>query len=182
MVLAPVAYLVLRATEAGSAVWDLVFRARTAAVMWNTIRLAASVGITTVSLAVPLAWLVTRSDLRYRRFWSTVLALPLVIPSYAGALAVIGTLGPRGFVQGWLEPFGVERLPSIYGFFGAWAMLSLLTYPYVFLTVRSMMSRMDPALEEAAMSLGRGPVATFLTITVPRLRPAIAAGVLLSML
>lgn len=180
--LTPVAYLVIRATEAGSDVWDLVFRARTATVMWNTVRLAASVGITTVSLAVPLAWLVTRSDLNHRRVWSTVLALPLVIPSYAGALAVIGTLGPRGFVQGWLEPLGVTRLPSIYGFFGAWAMLSLLTYPYVFLTVRSMISRMDPALEEAAMSLGRGPVRTFLTITVPRLRPAIAAGVLLSML
>jgi iron(III) transport system permease protein len=182
LLLTPIAYLILRSWEAGDEVWNLVFRARSATVLWNTIRLAVSVGITTVALAVPLAWLVTRTDLKFRRFWATLLALPLVIPSYAGALAVIGALGPRGFVQGWLEPFGVDRLPSIYGFFGAWALLSLFTYPYVFLTVRSMISRMDPSLEEAAMNLGRGPVKTFLTITVPRLRPAIAAGVLLSML
>lgn len=182
LLLTPIAYLILRASEAGSDVWGLVFRARTATVFWNTVRLAVSVGFTTAAIAVPLAWLVTRTDLKFRRFWATVLALPLVIPSYAGALAVIGALGPRGFVQGWLEPFGVQRLPSIYGFFGAWALLSLLTYPYVFLTVRSMISRMDPALEEAAMSLGRGPVRTFLSITIPRLKPAIAAGVLLSML
>lgn len=182
MLLVPIAYLIIRAAGAGGDVWNLVFRTRTATVFMNTVQLAIAVGITSVSIAVPFAWLVTRSDVPGRKFWSTIAALPLVIPSYAGALAVIGALGPRGFVQGWLQPLGVERLPSIYGFFGAWAMLSLFTYPYVFLAVRAMMRRMDPALEEAAMSLGRGPVRTFITITIPRLKPAIAAGSLLAML
>jgi iron(III) transport system permease protein len=163
-------------------VWNLILRERTAIIWWNTIRLAAGVGATTIAIAVPLAWLVTRTDLPFRRFWSTVAALPLVIPSYAGALAVIGALGPRGFVQGWLEPFGVEQLPSIYGYVGAWAMLSLFTYPYVFLAVRAMLRQMDPALEEASQSLGRGTLQTLITVTVPRLRPAIAAGALLAML
>jgi iron(III) transport system permease protein len=61
-------------------------------------------------------------------------------------------------------------------------MLSLFTYPYVFLAVRGMLRQMDPALEEASQSLGRGTVRTLLTVTVPRLRPAIAAGALLAML
>ena len=180
--LVPILYLILRAAGAGTDVWNLVFRERTAIIWWNTIRLAAGVGATTIAIAVPLAWLVTRTDLPFRRFWSTVAALPLVIPSYAGALAVIGALGPRGFVQKWLEPLGVQELPSIYGYVGAWAMLSLFTYPYVFLAVRAMLRQMDPALEEASQSLGRGTVRTLLTVTVPRLRPAIAAGSLLAML
>lgn len=182
LLLLPLIYLIVRAAGAGAGAWDLVFRQRTAIIWWNTIRLAAGVGATTIAIAVPLAWFVTRTDLPFRRFWSTVAALPLVIPSYAGALAVIGALGPRGFVQGWLEPFGVERLPSIYGYFGAWAMLSLFTYPYVFLAARAMLRQMDPALEEASQSLGRGSLRTLITVTVPRLRPAIAAGALLAML
>lgn len=182
LLLLPIVYLFARAADAGTDVWDMVFRERTAVIWWNTIRLAGGVGATTVAIAVPLAWLVTRTDLPFRRFWSTIAALPLVIPSYAGALAVIGALGPRGFVQGWLEPLGVERLPSIYGYLGAWAMLSLFTYPYVFLSVRAMLRQMDPALEEASQSLGRGTVRTALTVTLPRLRPAIAAGALLAML
>lgn len=182
LLLLPIGYLVVRAADAGEGVWGLVFRQRTGVIWWNTVRLAAGVGATTIAIAVPLAWLVTRTDLPFRRFWSTVAALPLVIPSYAGALAVIGALGPRGFVQGWLEPLGVDRLPSIYGYLGAWAMLSLFTYPYVFLAVRAMLRQMDPALEEASQSLGRGTIRTALTVTLPRLRPAIGAGALLAML
>lgn len=180
--LLPLVYLLIRASDAGSDVWNLIFRERTYRIFWNSLRLTAAVGVTTVSIAVPLAWLVTRTDLPGRRIWSTVLALPLVIPSYAGALAFIGALGPRGFVQGMLEPFGVERLPSIYGFFGAWLLLSLFTYPYVYLAVRSMLQTLDPSMEEAAMSLGRSPLQAFFTITIPRLRTGIAAGALLAML
>ncbi len=63
--------------------------------------------------------------------------LPLAIPTYVGGYAFIGALGPRGILQGWLEPFGVESLPSFYGFWGAWMVLTLFTYPYVLLTVRA---------------------------------------------
>lgn len=182
LLLLPIVYLIIRAADAGDTVWSLIFRERTAIIWWNTIRLAVGVGVTAIAIAVPLAWLVSRTDIPFRRFWSTIAALPLVIPSYAGALAVIGALGPRGFVQGWLEPIGVEELPSIYGYPGAWAMLSLFTYPYVFLAVRAMLRQMDPALEEASQSLGRGTLRTLLTVTAPRLRPAIAAGALLAML
>lgn len=180
--LLPLAYLLIRASDAGTDVWNLIFRERTYQILWNSLRLTVAVGVTTVSVAVPLAWLVTRTDLPGRRIWSTVVALPLVIPSYAGALAFIGALGPRGFVQGMLEPFGVERLPSIYGFFGAWLLLSLFTYPYVYLAVRGLLKSLDPSMEEAAMSLGRNPLQAFFTITVPRLRTGIAAGALLAML
>ena len=53
------------------------------------------------------------------------------------------------------------------------------TFPYVSLTVQSALRGLDPALEQASRSLGRGARATFVHITLPQLRPAIGAGALL---
>ena len=106
-------------------------------------------------------------------------ALPLAIPTYVGSFAMIGALGPRGIVQGWLEPLGVDRLPSIYGFGGAFVVLTLFTYPYLLLTVRAAYRQLDPSLEEASRTLGRNSFVTFVRVVVPQLKPAIAAGSLL---
>jgi iron(III) transport system permease protein len=179
MLAVPVTYLVYRAAQAEAGVWDLVFRARTAVLFRNTALLALTVAAVTTLVAVPLAWLTARTDLPFRRVWATAAALPLVVPSYVGALTVISALGPRGLVQGWLEPFGVERLPSIYGFWGAALTLIAFTYPNVFLSVRAGLRGLDPALEEATRCLGYGPWRTFASCTLPQLRPAIAAGSLL---
>ncbi|MCG0239843.1 MAG: iron ABC transporter permease [Firmicutes bacterium] len=176
----PLVYLVLRTLEAGPAAWHLLLRPRTATVVVNSLLLAAAVTVAAVAIGVPLAWLTTRSDLPFRRVWAVLTLMPLVIPSYVGSFAIVSAFGPRGILQKWLEPlFGVERLPEIYGFFGAWLTLTLFTYPYVLLSVRGMLLRMDPDLEAAARSLGWGPVATFFRVTLPLLRPAILAGGLL---
>ncbi|MER3485172.1 MAG: hypothetical protein C4345_03535 [Chloroflexota bacterium] len=136
--LVPVLYLVLRASEAGIDIWHLLWRERTAYVLKNTVMLAAGVSLAASAIAVPMAWLTTRSDLPGRRFWATIAPLPLVIPSYVGALTIVAALGPRGFLQSALErPFGIERLPEIYGFWGAWLTLTVFTYPYVLLSVRA---------------------------------------------
>src|SRR5215218_7706369 len=77
--------------------------------------------------------------------------LPLVIPSYVAALALLGAFGPRGLLQRVLEgPLGIERLPEIYGFVGAWLALTLSTYPYVFLLAAAALRGLDPSIEEAA--------------------------------
>ncbi len=181
-VMVPLVYLVIRAADAGSGLWGLLFRARTATVMTNTIVLAATVALGSAILAVPLAWLTSRTDLPGRRLWSVVLVLPLVIPSYVGAMTVVAALGPKGILQSWLEPVGVERLPEIYGYFGAWLTLTLFTYPYVYLGTRAALRGIDPAIEEAGRSLGRGPWGAFFTCVLPQLRPAVAAGGLLAAL
>jgi iron(III) transport system permease protein len=114
-----------------------------------------------------------------RRLWTGVLVIPLAVPSYVGGFVLIGALGPRGMLQRLLEPLGVERLPEIYGFPGAWLALTLFTYPYVFLVVRAALQGMDRTLEEASRSLGQSAWTTFWKVTLPQLRPAIAAGGLL---
>ena len=145
-VLLPVVYLGLRASEAGTGVWDLILRPRTALVLRQTAALAGGVAAGGVVLAVPLAWLTTRTDLPGRRLWATAAALPLVVPSYVGALAIVAALGPKGLLQTALEPLGVDRLPPVYGFFGAWLTLTLFTYPYVYLSVRAALRGLDSAL------------------------------------
>ena len=182
LTLLPLLYLILRAAGAGDDAWQALFRAKTATVVFNSVVLAGAVAISTTAIAVPLAWLTTRTDLPGRTFWGIAAALPLVIPSYIGALVVIATFGPRGALQDILAPFGVERLPAIYGFTGAWLTLTLFTYPYVYLTVRAALRGLDPSLEEAARCLGYGPWRTFFAVTLPHLRPAAAAGALLTAL
>ena len=178
--LLPPVYLVVRSLGGGPEFWDLLFRVKVAAILGRTMLLVATVTAASVLLALPLAWLTVRTDLPLRRTWAVLTSLPLVIPSYVAGFVVVVALGPRGMLQGALEgPFGIDRLPSIYGFAGAMLTLTVLSYPYVLLTVRAALQRMDPALEESARGLGLGPVATFFRVVLPLLRPAVGAGALL---
>ncbi len=180
--LLPLLYLVARTLDAGENGWRMLLRSRTLEVVLNTAVLAGAVAVSTIAIAVPLAWLTSRTDLPGRAFWSAAASLPLVIPSYIGAVVMVAAFGPRGMLQSALAPFGVERLPSIYGFSGSWLTLTLFTYPYVYLTVRAALRNLDPSLEEAARCLGYGPWRTFLAVTLPQLRPAAAAGGVLTVL
>ena len=178
-ILLPLAYLIMRAAGAGDEIWRLLLRPRSAVILFNSVALASTVTLSTIAIAVPLAWLVVRSDLPLRRLWTSLLVVPLAVPSYVGGFVLIGALGPRGMLQRLLAPLGVERLPEIYGFPGAWLALTLFTYPYVFLVVRAALGGMDRTLEEASRSLGQSGWTTFWQITFPQLRPAMAAGGLL---
>jgi iron(III) transport system permease protein len=102
-----------------------------------------------------------------------------VFPSYVGAFTLLAALGPKGLLQGWLAPLGVERLPDIGGFPGAFLALTLFTYPYVYLVAASALRGIDPTWEEAARTLGRSRWHSFRTVTLPLLRPALAGGGLL---
>ena len=179
----PLVYLFIRGVGSGTEFWDLLFRLRTLQIVLRSALLVAAVTVACILIAVPLAWLITRTDLPFRRVWAILTALPLVIPSYIGAFLVIVALGPRGMLQRALEgPFGIERLPEIYGFPGALLTLTLLSFPYVLLPAQAALTRMDPSLEEASLSLGHSAWSTFRRITLPLLRPAIASGALLTAL
>lgn len=172
-------YLLVRAVGAGPATVETLLNARTWATLGNTLLLAGSVVLATAALALPLAWLTTATDLPGRRLWNVLLTLPLVIPSYVAAYLYVSLLSPRGVVQGWLAPLGIDRLPPIYGFPGAWLVLTLITYPFTYLTVRAALQRLDPSLTEAARSLGLSPRQAHWRVTLPLLRPSLVAGSLL---
>lgn len=183
LMLGPLAYLVVRAAGAEAEAWAGLLRPRIFAAIGRTVLLAAAVCGASVLIAVPLAWLTTRTDVPLRRWWALLTPLPLVMPSYVGAYLFLSAFGPRGMLQQLLQPiFGVERLPEVYGFPGAVFLLTLLCYPYVLLSVRASLLQMDASVEEAARSLGCGRRRTFFRVTLPLLRPALAAGCLLTAL
>ena len=179
--LLPPVYLLVRALDGGGAsLWELLFRERVAAILGRTLLLVVTVTLASAVVALPLAWLTVRTDLPFRRVWAVLTALPLVIPSYVAGFVVVVVLGPKGMLQKALEgPFGVERLPDIYGFAGAMFTLTFLSYPYLLLTVRAALMRLDPALEESARGLGQGPWRTFFGVVAPLMQPAVASGSLL---
>jgi iron(III) transport system permease protein len=173
-VISPIFHIVLRASQAES--FDYLIRTGTLKIIGRSFLLISAVSLTTCIIAVPAAWLTARSDLRGRNIWTILLILPLVMPSYVGAFALISAIGPSGFVQ---DSLGVTRLPSIYGFWGAWLAISLFSYPYVFISVRAGLRGIDPALEEVSRTLGKSARETFWQVTLPQLRPFILAGGLL---
>lgn len=175
-VLLPALYLGVVVLDDVRAAASAIWRERTFELLVRSLRLASAVSVTAVALAVPLAWLTTRTDLPGRRAWTVLLVLPLVVPSYVGAYVMVASIGPRGLVR---DVLGVEALPSIYGFAGAWIVLALCTYPLVLLPVRAALLRLDPALEEAAAGLGAGATRVARTVVLPQVMPAAGAGALI---
>jgi iron(III) transport system permease protein len=175
LLLLPLAYLVIR-VAGGGRMLEILGEAQTWRLVWNTVLLAVGVVASSVLVGVPLAWLVTRTDLPWRRFWATAGALPLVIPSYVAAFCLLGFFGERGLLA---DALGVERLPEIEGYWGSLLALTLATYPYVFLLAQSALRGLDPSLEEAARGLGISGRRAFLRVTAPALRPAVGLGALL---
>lgn len=177
--LIPPVYLVIRAAGSWDTAVETLLSGSALETTFNTVALAALVTALAIAIALPLAWLVERSDLPGRRAIGILAALPLAIPSYVGAMAFIAAFGPRGIVQGWLEPLGVERLPSIYGFPGAVLVMTLFTYPYLFLTLRPALAAADPRVEELSRTFGYSGWVTFRRVVLPSLRPALTSGSLL---
>ncbi len=175
LLLLPLGYLSVRVASGGRAL-EILGEASTWHLVWNTALLAAGVVAVSVLVGVPLAWLVTRTDLPARRLWSAAGALPLVIPSYVAAFCLLGFFGERGLLG---DALGVEQLPEIKGYWGSLAALTLATYPYVFLLTQAALRGLDPSLEEAARGLGTSGWRVFLRITAPAIRPAVGLGALL---
>ncbi len=177
----PLLYLVIRtAGIGGEELRELISRPRNIMVFFNSAAMAATVTLFSTLIAVPLAFLTVRTDLPGRRFWLVTTTLPLAVPSYVGSFALIATFAPRGsFLQLLLQPLGVEELPSIYGFPGTVLAITLFTYPYMLLSVRSGLQGIDPSLEEASRSLGYGGRETFFKVVLPQLKPSLIAGGLL---
>ncbi len=180
----PLVYLFVRAVEGGWArYFEHVLSPGTMRLLIETILLVAGVVPLTLGLAVPMAWLVSRTDLPWRRGWAVLCALPLVFRSYVAAFALVAVFGPRGFVRTWLSPFGIDALPDIaYGYSGAVLSLGLFTYPYIYLPLVALLRNLDPALEESARTLGASRWSAFRRVILPQLRAPIYGGSLLVVL
>lgn len=160
--LIPLFYLIVRVSEAGwHRIVDVLFRQRTLETIATSVSLLVVVVVACLLVGIPTAWLVSRTKIPLRAVWLVLVALPLAVPSYVAAYA-------------WLSQF-----PAMSGFWAAAFILTMVSSPYVVLPVAASFRTMDPALEEVARSLGRGPLRAFATTTLPQAWPAAAGGSLL---
>ena len=180
LLLSPVVWVLIHAGEMPTGrLLGLVASDATGTVTINTLVLVGLVTAASVCIGVPLAILTVRTDLPFKRFWTVTSALPLVVPSYIGAFAFVSAFGPRGRLADLLAPFGIEQLPTIYGLHGTVLVLTLFTYPYVFLTTRAALISFDGTVVEAARTLNHTRWQAFKRVTFPQIAPGIAAGALL---
>jgi iron(III) transport system permease protein len=175
-VVIPLLYLIVRAFEADSeTLRTLLIRPRTLVLFANTILLTVGVLASTLIVALPLAWLTTRTDIAGKKIFTLLGVLPLAIPSYVMAYALLSISGANGAAA---EVTGIV-LPRPSGYLGALLALTLYLTPYLFVNLRSALLGMDPALEETTQSFGYSPWKVFTKAVVPQLRPSLYSGGLL---
>lgn len=162
LVLAPLAQTVSEAaTVAPRAAFALLARPLVMGLLANTIALVVATALVAGVLGTAIAWSVERTDIPGRRAFGALAAVPLAIPPFVSSYA-------------W-----VSFSPSLEGFWGALLVVSLAYMPLVTLPVAASLRGADPAIEESARALGLGPVACFVRVVLPQLRPALFGGMLL---
>lgn len=144
----------------------------------NTLEIGVLATLITTALSVPFAFALARLPVPGKAAILALAALPLVLPSFVGAYAIVLLLGRSGIVTLWLQQFGVG-FGSIYGKGGIVLVYVLTLYPYVLLPAIAAFKAVDVSMEEAAQGLGSSPARTVRTVILPIVLPAILAGALL---
>ncbi len=174
----PLAYVVVQNIQHGADLPTILWSEDTVRPLLRSLGLATAVSVTAAAIGTGLAWLVTRTDVHGRRFFAVLAPLPLVFPSFVGATALISGFATGGLLDDLVRPLGI-RLPELAGFGGAWFVLTLFTYPYVYLPVAARLRHLSRSVEESARLLGRGPGSVFVTVVMPQISTAVSAGTLL---
>ena len=187
-VLAPIAALAVTATGGTVDLWRHLVAYVLPGALRDTLVLLTGVGLLTVGIGTSLAWLVTAYEFPGRKTIDWALLLPLAVPTYIVAYAYLDVLHPVGPVQTAMRGLlGIDsprdfRLPDIRSMAGCILLLSVVLYPYVYLTARAMFLMQTANLIEVARTLGTGRRALFFRVAVPLARPAVVLGLTLVLL
>jgi len=149
--------------------------------------IAASVSAGASAIAVPLAWLVARTDMPMSRSIRALVTASFVTPPFLGAIAWEILAAPNsGLLNQWyrdafgLEPY--EHLLDIYTAEGLVFVMACYSFPYVFVLVANALDNIPAELEEASAILGGTWASTLRRVTLPMALPALLAGALVAFL
>jgi len=153
----------------------------------NSIITASLTLITTSAIGIPVAYIMTRYVFFGKKVFSLLTILPLMIPPFVGALALVGMLGRNGIITNFLQQsflwlglnISLEAgliLPDIIGIV---FVQTFHLWPLIYLNTSASLSKIDPTLEESARNLGSSGFGLFRRITLPLAMPGFAAGALL---
>jgi iron(III) transport system permease protein len=144
----------------------------------NSLTVAATASALAILLGVPFAFCVARLAVAGKSVLLALAALPLVLPSFVSAYALVLMFGRAGIVTGALRAIGLP-FESIYGLKGIVVAYTLTLYPYVVLPAVAAFKSIDASVEEAAQNLGAPRARTLRTVILPLALPSILAGGLL---
>jgi len=151
------------------------------------VALSHSIFVSTIStvfatiIGVILAWIVSRTDIPFRKQIKTGLVMPFLIPPFIAAIAWLQLIGPAGYINSIYMAIKQTWNP-LFVIYGKWAIIlvmSLSGYPFVYLTTLAGLERMNPSLEEAGQISGAGIFTVMKDITIPIMAPTIGAGAIL---
>ena len=148
--------------------------------IWTTLRLALPATLLDLLLALPIALRVRH--MKHQRLLTTILVIPITLGTVLIAQGLLNYLGPQGWVSRTLMGIGLIDSPVklLHNYWGVFIAMVLAGFPFTFLLMLSYMSGIDPAIENAAATLGAGPWQRFRHVLLPLLAPGLAITFCLS--
>ena len=146
-------------------------------ILLNTLLFASGTVVVTLVFAVPLVWLLNRTDIPFKNTIYVLMTVGILVPVFLRTIAWILLLSPRiGLVNQWAtQLFGLDHpLVSLYNIPGMAFIQGVSFVPSAFFMLAAAYHTMDPSLEEAAYTSGVSKFQTFVRINVPITWPAIA--------
>ncbi len=124
--------------------------------------------------AIGIAWLLTRRRVPGRLLLDAAVHLPLVLPPVVVGYLLLLMFGVRGPLGAWLDArFGIRL---VFTTAGAALATAVMTFPLMVRAIRIALEGVDRGLEDAARTLGAGPLDRFLSVTLPLMLPGVLAG------
>jgi sulfate transport system permease protein len=168
IVLLPLAALAWEAH--GGDFWQSVTNKQSVAALRLTLVVSLVVALVNAVAGTAIAWTLVRDRFFGQGFVNALIDLPFALPTIVAGLTLLALYGPR-------SPVGVDVAFKRAGILVA---LLFVTLPFVVRTVQPVLLELDREMEEAAASLGAGPLATFRRIVLPSILPAVLSGVALA--
>lgn len=129
-------------------------------------------------LGVPLAWLLAKIDFPGRSIVRALSTLSMVLPPVVGGVALFFSYGRRGLFGQYLDRWFGITLPFTTA--GVVVAQTFVAMPFLVLTVEAAIRQHDPRVDEAARTLGASPGYVFRRVTLPAIKPALVAGLVLA--
>ncbi len=184
----PIMSVVILALGPAEGLWQGLLATVLPRYLLNTLILTISVGLVAATLGTVTAWLVTMCEFPGRRIFEWALFLPLAVPAYIGAYALVDFFEYAGPLQTAMRAtFGYSTaqdyvFPEIRSMGGAVLVLSAALYPYVYLLVRIAFREQSVLPQDVARTLGAGPMRRFFRVGLSMTRPSIAIGTAIVMM
>jgi iron(III) transport system permease protein len=191
LVVSPFVHLILKSLEGSDGALTLgnyakaYGRERYLIALWNSVQLGLWSAALCSLYAVPMAWAVARTDTPFKPLINVVVLAAFVTPPYTGAISWILLAGPN---SGWLNRAfmwvtGAEAGPlNIFSFPGLVLVISLYSFPYIYIFTLAALEMVSSEMEDAANILGAGTMRTTLRVTIPLVIPAILGGMIITFL